>query len=275
MLLYKALNIFTTVIVITGFFTILLSAYIPGNHIFLWEMTREGGFFETTSFLVLLLISGYGAYFCIKHSKLLNKILLLCIGGFAFLAFVGAMEEISWGQHIFHFSSPDYFVLHNRQGEINLHNFISGTLFSTLIYVNIYILLVFMPLLCILLSSKIPYLAQLKPWVAQPSVILTVMFAQTFLAYFEDIFIVHLDTFALMVEMLLFGIGLVTKKIPVKYLSVYILVWLCILTFASTHQIFKFSNHQYEIREAFVAVAILYYFIFLTQKLLVNSLKKQ
>ena len=31
-------------------------------------------------------------------------------------------EEISWGQHYFNWSSPEYFQTHNRQSETNLHN---------------------------------------------------------------------------------------------------------------------------------------------------------
>jgi len=31
-------------------------------------------------------------------------------------------EEMSWGQHIFHWSTPDYWAMVNRQEETNLHN---------------------------------------------------------------------------------------------------------------------------------------------------------
>jgi hypothetical protein len=34
----------------------------------------------------------------------------------------GAMEEISWGQRIFGWESPEWFQLHNAQAETNLHN---------------------------------------------------------------------------------------------------------------------------------------------------------
>lgn len=33
-----------------------------------------------------------------------------------------AGEEMSWGQHFFHWNTPDYWALVNRQGETNLHN---------------------------------------------------------------------------------------------------------------------------------------------------------
>jgi len=33
-----------------------------------------------------------------------------------------AGEEMSWGQHFFHWSTPDYWTTVNRQAETNLHN---------------------------------------------------------------------------------------------------------------------------------------------------------
>jgi hypothetical protein len=33
-----------------------------------------------------------------------------------------AGEEMSWGQHFFHWNTPEYWALVNRQGETNLHN---------------------------------------------------------------------------------------------------------------------------------------------------------
>ncbi len=48
---------------------------------------------------------------------------------FALLAlgcFYVAMEEISWGQRLFGFTSPEYFRAKNLQGETNLHNMLTG-----------------------------------------------------------------------------------------------------------------------------------------------------
>ena len=36
------------------------------------------------------------------------------------------MEEISWGQRIVEFSSPEFFRTNNLQGETNIHNFLTG-----------------------------------------------------------------------------------------------------------------------------------------------------
>ena len=61
---------------------------------------------------------------------LIASILFFCSGSigspFAFLLCIAwlifALEEISWGQRIFDFESPQFFMTHNRQQETNLHN---------------------------------------------------------------------------------------------------------------------------------------------------------
>lgn len=44
----------------------------------------------------------------------------------ALLFFYGAGEEISWGQRLFGFGTPEVFDEYNLQGETNLHNFLTG-----------------------------------------------------------------------------------------------------------------------------------------------------
>jgi hypothetical protein len=41
---------------------------------------------------------------------------------FALIIAIFAMEEISWGQRLLGFGTPEYFVRNNMQGEVNLHN---------------------------------------------------------------------------------------------------------------------------------------------------------
>lgn len=45
---------------------------------------------------------------------------------FAVAALFVALEEISYGQHLFGWSSPEYFREHNLQGEVNLHNMLGS-----------------------------------------------------------------------------------------------------------------------------------------------------
>lgn len=44
--------------------------------------------------------------------------------------FVIAMEEISWGQRFLDLESPEFFVEHNSQGEITLHNLYDAAPFT-------------------------------------------------------------------------------------------------------------------------------------------------
>lgn len=47
--------------------------------------------------------------------------LFVILLSFAFFLF--AMEEISWGQRVFNIENPDFFLEHNYQKELNVHNF--------------------------------------------------------------------------------------------------------------------------------------------------------
>lgn len=51
-----------------------------------------------------------------------NAIEAVLLVGFALACIFLCGEEVSWGQHVFQWSSPDYFADKNLQGETNLHN---------------------------------------------------------------------------------------------------------------------------------------------------------
>jgi hypothetical protein len=62
------------------------------------------------------------AWFATRHDpdyRGLKRLLLLALG---LLLFFGAGEEISWGQRIFGWGTPDELAKNNLQGETNLHN---------------------------------------------------------------------------------------------------------------------------------------------------------
>ena len=53
------------------------------------------------------------------------------------------MEEISWGQRVFGIESPDWFLKHNKQGEINVHNLlIYGVNINKLVFGKILAILI-------------------------------------------------------------------------------------------------------------------------------------
>jgi len=89
------------------------------------QISREDGPIEYLSALFMML-SGIGFFvIAIKNhfisSRLFNRkkvfLLLWCI-----IMIVFAGEEISWGQRIFNFSTPESMIDINKQGEFNIHN---------------------------------------------------------------------------------------------------------------------------------------------------------
>jgi hypothetical protein len=112
---------------------------------------HEDGLVEWLTFVELLMMSAYSfvitAHF--RHSEeegVARRVWLF----FGFLFLFGAMEEISWAQRIFDIKSPDWFLKHNAQGEINFHNLvICGVKLNKLVFgkmlamvLGIYLLLI-------------------------------------------------------------------------------------------------------------------------------------
>ncbi len=87
------------------------------------KITNEDSLIEYFSFGALLFA---GILFLLASFKsfkigndLLKNIILLCVG---IIFILGAGEEISWGQRIFNFGTPDDLIKINYQDEFNLHN---------------------------------------------------------------------------------------------------------------------------------------------------------
>lgn len=118
-------NNLTSLVVITLFIiaTYIIPALSPEFSI---PYMKEDGLVESlgaTFFLAasILLFISFFKTLKQKHegvTKLKNMWLL----GLALLFFVACGEEISWGQRIFNFSTPESIMEKNRQHEFNLHN---------------------------------------------------------------------------------------------------------------------------------------------------------
>jgi len=262
----KALNIFALFLFVSSFLTVIISAHLTSYETLLETMTQESGFFEWMSVLILMSISVYGLYFCKRHYSKLSKLMLFLIGGFAILAFLGAMEEISWGQQLFHFESSEFFVQNNYQHETNLHNFIPPELFSSIIYSSIYGLFVFIPLLVALLSPYFKTLAKVTPWIATPKMTLVILYSASFQAFFYDDFGAWFDIGTLIVGDIFFGIVLVLRPFEPLMKWLYLILLIALGLFMYSYKVFGFLNMQYEIREMFVGLALLYYYMYLTQQ---------
>lgn len=89
---------------------------------------REDNILEWLSALLVLIGAVFFAAACARQLKQplggLGTIFfrLLIPAGFAGLYFLIGMEEISWGQRILGFETPDGLAAQNWQGEFNLHN---------------------------------------------------------------------------------------------------------------------------------------------------------
>ncbi|MBC7540532.1 MAG: hypothetical protein H7281_17035, partial [Bacteriovorax sp.] len=116
---------------------VILAIYISRTNLFYFEsaMVAEDGFFQWMIFYTLL----FAAIMCFYRASLLKPFrgavfaTCLVLGGIVFFAF--AMDEMSWGQRIFNFSSPQFFLTHNTRMQFNLHHLvINGFHFNNIIF---------------------------------------------------------------------------------------------------------------------------------------------
>jgi len=263
------LDWFALLLHVSAFLTIVVGAHISGYEDLLKEMSKESGLFEWISVLLLLYITIFGSVFGVTNRKKVSIYLLIPLIGFAFISFIGAMEELSWGQHIFHFESSDLFKESNLQQETNLHNFMKPELFSSIIYSSVYTIFVFVPLIIKMLASKIRFFALFTSWLPSLHVTLIILFGSSFQAYFFDDFGAWFDMGTQIAGMLLFAlyIALYYKEIDNNVIYHYIGVWMTIGAFMLSYKVFGFYNMQYEIREMFVVLAVLYFYTDVLKKI--------
>lgn len=103
-----------------------LAIYLSRTNLFYFEsaMVAEDGFFQWMIFYTLL----FASIMCFYRANLLKPfrgtIFATCqvLAGIIFLAF--AMDEISWGQRIFNFNSPHFFIVHNTRMQFNFHHLV-------------------------------------------------------------------------------------------------------------------------------------------------------
>lgn len=106
------------------FIYLLLILFVRGaNFEFYRELVSEDGVLETLQF-VFYFATGCVLWYYLRRlgrttGHELLKIAYLGLGaGF----FALSLEEISWGQRLLHFAAPGYFVVHNVQKEVTIHN---------------------------------------------------------------------------------------------------------------------------------------------------------
>ena len=93
----------------------ILGFLLVSRYHFTLDIPFEDNFLEWGTFAFAIMAS---IVFFIRGVLGSQFAYLCCIAFFLF-----AMEEISWGQRVFLIESPELFLRHNAQQEINLHNF--------------------------------------------------------------------------------------------------------------------------------------------------------
>ncbi len=118
--------------------------------VLLGKFAREDGIVETASFLFLMLASGLllkSALQARPASRRQHQAVSPAVQSYLFaiaaIVFVIAMEEISWGQRLVGFRTPDWVATGNIQSEFNLHNFATSKA-ENLYYIGAFGLLTFM-----------------------------------------------------------------------------------------------------------------------------------
>ena len=259
----KINNIFIATLYFIAITTVFLSVYFPTEPTLLYTMTQENAFFESASAFLLLFIAIYGA-FTLYKSKF-SGIITIGIILFSILCFLAAMEEISWGQHLFHFESSEYFLKENLQQETNLHNLIEPTIFSSLINTFVYNIFIYLPLLIKIFPILKKKFNFLKYFDIHPHTILIALFSSIFIAFFYDNIGVVQDTIAHASALILFAIY-VFKEHTSSWIKVhYTFVVLATAFSISSYHVYSFDNMQYEIREMFIVLVSLFVFIELIQ----------
>lgn len=93
----------------------------------MFPLVTENGFYQTLTAVAFLLAAVFLclAYFVEGNGNDFGSITTrrnVFVVMLALVLFIGAGEELSWGQHMLGFEAPDIVAQYNNQGELNFHN---------------------------------------------------------------------------------------------------------------------------------------------------------
>ena len=128
-----------------------------------WPFYRSGIFIKCGMELIGVTLC---CYMALINRKKHRPTTFLCIL-LAIILFLMAGEELSWGQRIFNWETPELIATYNIQKETNFHN-LATQLFQNTLYFGGWILLVLLPLLNLPLTKwlrnhKLSYLVDFLP----------------------------------------------------------------------------------------------------------------
>ena len=105
---------------------VFVAIYVARTDLSYFEsaMVAEDGFFQWMIFYTLM----FASVMCFYRASILRPFrgsafaTYLVAAGIIFLGF--AMDEISWGQHVFDFKAPEFFLTHNAKSQVNFHHMV-------------------------------------------------------------------------------------------------------------------------------------------------------
>ena len=116
------MNISTTVFFINCVILLFVAVLCIIDPVVLGYLLMEDTPVEWTGFLCLI-VSGYFWLKAVKYNADRRIIAgCICCAGLALLSLFVAGEEVSWGQRIFSYATPEFFRYHNVQKELTIHN---------------------------------------------------------------------------------------------------------------------------------------------------------
>ena len=241
---------------------IALSYFAAGYQDLLYQATRENGLYEWLTVVAGLTITtiSLSRLKAIRQGKqgLLPAALL---GLFAMVGILGSLEEISWGQHIFHFESGEVFKQHNMQQETNLHNFVSQEYVNFVMQGSVYLAFILFPIFTHLYSRPIsnPVYQYLRD--RRPSLLTVGVFIIS--CSFQDYFRPEtmLDTGLLWSVSVLYLITLIKVKANTQTWFMGLLLLVTLILTAVCDPVFRYNNMQYEIRELLILTGFIYWLL--------------
>ena len=101
----------------------LIGIEAVSNEFYVTKILPEGyGFLELSQFLIAVSAMLVALRLLFRPFVRSRRLLFVFLGIAALGCFYIAGEEHSWGQHFFHWQTPEYWAEINRQQETNLHN---------------------------------------------------------------------------------------------------------------------------------------------------------
>ncbi|MDX9835333.1 MAG: hypothetical protein RBT36_09010 [Desulfobulbus sp.] len=97
-----------------------LFTFVPGWHVRFIAGEDRAIEWLTFAFFLGAALTGLGIVG--KHSARMDRKVICILLGLSAFYLVCAGEEISWGQRVFGFSTPEAIIEHNQQQEFNVHN---------------------------------------------------------------------------------------------------------------------------------------------------------